>query len=161
MTRPLRLAAVTFAAALAAAGCVNMMPPEPTPLELQTLQSREYADSKQAVFSSVMSVFQDMGYTPTNADLETGFISAESAAKGGFNLLDLLIEDATVVQTRATAYIERIGDASRVRLSFVEVRRTSSEDGQSDRHDVQVLDQAVYQNAFERIEQALFLRSAN
>ncbi len=152
---------LVLATALLAGGCVNMMPPEPTPLELKTLQTREYAEDKQLVFSSVMSVFQDMGYTPTGADLETGFISAESAAQGGFSLLDLLIDDATVVQTRATAYIERIDETTHVRLSFVEVRSTSSVGGQSDRRDVQVLDPMVYQNAFERIEQAIFVRSAN
>ena len=161
MTRMPWPATLALVAAFVAGGCVNMMPPEPTPLELQTLQSREYAEDKQVVFSSVMSVLQDLGYTPTSADLETGFISAESAAQGGFNLLDLLVDDATVVQTRATAYIERIGDSTRVRLSFVEVRSTSSVGGQTDRRDVQVLDPVVYQNAFERIEQAVFVRSAN
>lgn len=152
--------AALLAAAVVSGGCVAM-PPEPTPLELQTLQSRDYDQDKQALFSSVMSVLQDMGYTPTSADLETGFISAESAAQGGFNILDLLVDDTTVVQTRATAYIERIGDSTRVRLSFVEVRSTSSVGGQADRRDVQVLDQEVYQNAFERIEQAIFVRTAN
>lgn len=153
--------AVFAFAAVVSGGCVSM-PPEPTPLELQTLQSREYAEDKQVVFSSVMSVLQDLGYTPTGADLETGFISAESVAQGGgFNLLDLLVDEATVVQTRATAYIERIGEGTRVRLSFVEVRSTSSLRGQADRRDVQVLDQEVYQNAFERIEQAIFVRSAD
>ena len=158
--RSMRHAALVLAA-FAVGGCVNMIPPEPTPLELQTLQSREFAQDKQVVFSSVMSVFQDMGYTATSADLDTGFISAESAATGGFNLLDLLSEDSTVVQTRATAYIERIGDSTRVRLSFVEVRNTSSAEGQMNRRDVQVLEQMVYANAFERIEQAIFVRSAN
>ncbi|MDE0036996.1 MAG: hypothetical protein OXU77_05445 [Gammaproteobacteria bacterium] len=160
MNRTPCLAALVLAAAAVTGGCVAM-PPEPTPLELQTLQSREYEQDKQLVFSSVMSVFQDMGYTPTSADLETGFISAESAVQGGFKLLDLLIDDASVVQTRATAYIERVGEATRVRLSFVEVRSTSSVTGQTDRRDVQVLDPMVYQNAFERIEQAVFVRSAN
>ena len=160
MNRMPCLAALALSAAVVSGGCVAM-PPEPTPLELQTLQSREYEQDKQVVFSSVMSVFQDLGYTPTGADLETGFITAESAAQGGFNLLDLLIQDSTVVQTRATAYIERIGERTRVRLSFVEVRTTSYEEGQTDRRDVQVLDPAVYQNAFERIEQAIFVRAAN
>ena len=150
-----------LACPLLAAGCATLMEPPPTPLELQALQSRDYEEEKQVVFSSVMSVFQDLGYTATNADLETGFITAESAASGGFSILDLLIEDASVVHTRATAYIERIGDETRARLSFVEVRSTSSEGGQADRHDTQVLDPAVYQNAFERIEQAIFVRSAN
>ncbi|MCY3838895.1 MAG: hypothetical protein OXH09_09680 [Gammaproteobacteria bacterium] len=155
------LATFALAAAVVSGGCVSMMPPEPTPLELLMLQSREYEEDKQVLFSSVMTVFQDMGYTPTSADLETGFISAESAAQGGFNILDLLVDDTTVVQTRATAYIERIGEGTRVRLSFVEVRSTSSVAGQTDRRDVQVLDPMVYQNAFERIEQAIFVRSAN
>ena len=142
------------------AGCVVAPYPEaPTPLELQALQSRDYDEDKQVAFGSVMSVFQDLGYTPTSADLETGFITAESVASGDFDWIALLTDTSSTVQTRATAYIEEVGERVRVRLSFVEVRSTSSEQGQAGRSDRALLDPALYENAFERIEQAIFVRS--
>lgn len=147
------------ASLLLLAGCVIPQQPPPTPLELQALQSRDYDEDKQVAFGSVMSVFQDLGYTPTSADLETGFITAESAATGDFGWISILTETTDTVQTRATAYIEQLGNRVRIRLSFVETRRISSEQGQAGRNDRPLLDPALYENAFERIEQAMFVRS--
>ena len=155
---PRPMAAV--AGLLLLAGCVIPQQPLPTPLELQALQSRDYDQDRQVAFGSVMSVFQDLGYTPTSADLETGFITAESAATGDFGWISILTDTNSTVQTRATAYIEQIADRIRIRLSFVEVRSTSSEQGQAGRNDRPLLDPALYGNAFERIEQAMFVRSA-
>ncbi|MDE0007645.1 MAG: hypothetical protein OXS50_05140 [Gammaproteobacteria bacterium] len=148
------------ASLLLVAGCVVQYEPPPTPLELQALQSRDYDEDKQVAFGSVMSVFQDLGYTPTSADLATGFITAESVATGNFDWIAVLTDTSSTVQTRATAYIEEVGEAVRVRLSFVEVRSTSSEQGQAGRSDRALLDPALYANAFERIEQAIFVRSS-
>ncbi len=149
-----------LAGALLLAGCVVApYPAPPTPLELQALQARDYDQNKQVAFGSVMSVFQDLGYTPTSADLETGFITAESVATGNFDWIAVLTDTSSTVQTRATAYIEEVGERVRVRLSFVEVRSTSSEQGQAGRSDRALLDPALYENAFERIEQAIFVRS--
>ncbi len=155
--------ALKFTTALAGllllAGCLMPQTLPPTPLELQALQSRDYDQDMQVAFGSVMSVFQDLGYTPTSADLETGFITAESTATGDFDWIGLLVDTSSVVQTRATAYIEQVGQRVRVRLSFVEVRSTSSDQGQAGRNDRALLDPTLYQNAFERIEQAMFVRS--
>ena len=147
-------------AGLLVAGCLAPQP-APTPLELQALQSRDYDDDRQVVFGSVMSVFQDLGYTPTSADLETGFITAESAATGDRSWIAILTDTSNTVQTRATAFIEQIGERVRVRLSFVEMRSTSSDQGQASRNDRPLLDPALYENAFERVEQAIFVRSGD
>jgi hypothetical protein len=152
------------------AGCT---PPGPvlTPLEIQSLQTREYDHDKAIVFASAMSVFQDLGYVVNSADLNTGLITAESPAasdRAAFParlaiLPDLMVwSDVTsVVQTRATAFIEQIGTRSRVRLNFVVTRQASSVHGQTSRQDTPILDAAVYQNAFERIENAIFVRAGN
>lgn len=60
-----------------------------------------------------------------------------------------------------TAFVEQIGDKTKVRLSFVEVKKTSWELGQTNRQDIVLLDVKLYENAFERIENALFIRSSN
>lgn len=138
--------------------------PQPTmaPLELQSLQSREYEAAKEIVFPSVISVFQDIGYTISHADFHTGLISAESSSSSDFGTAaSFWSGKVNVKQTKATAFIERIGDKTIARLSFVEVKNTSFEFGLTDRQDTPLLNAQLYQNAFEKVENAIFIRSQN
>ncbi len=150
---------LTFALTLVFVSACSVPLKVMTPLEIQSLQTREYKTSKNVVFSSVISVFQDLGYTITNADKETGLISAESAAQSN-TATKILLGISTVSQTKATGFVEKIGNVTRVRLNFVEINQTSSIYGQSDRQDTPILDAVLYQNAFEKIEAAIFLRSS-
>jgi len=143
---------------LGLSGCATNEP-KMTPLEIQSMQSRTFEHPKDVVFRSVVSVFQDLGYTLQDADLETGLVTAESAASSNA-WFRAFTGSSKVNQTRATAFIEQIGGESRVRLNFVEVEETSSSWGRDDRDDTPILDPAPYQNAFERIENAIFVRSA-
>ncbi len=164
------------AAAFTLSGCVGPQQQKPpmTPLEIQSLQTREFESPKKIVFASVVSVFQDLGYTIKNADLTTGFINAESAAQnasigpeaeifigvlGGVLGGQPAQTTQNVEQTVATAFIEEIGDRTRVRLNFVTTRQSSSAQGQNSRRDTPILDVRIYTNAFERIENAIFIRS--
>lgn len=160
------------AVGLTLAGCVvQQQKPPMTPLEIQSIQTREFESPKKIVFASVVSVFQDLGYTIKNADLNTGFINAESAAQDTASDAEIFIgvisvlggEPATttqrVEQTVATAFIEEIGNRARVRLNFVTTRQSSSAQGQNSRRDTPILDVKIYTNAFERIENAIFIRS--
>ena len=141
------------------AGCTEVANhPNLTPLEIQSLQTRDYPNEKEVVFSSVVSVFQDLGYTINNADLDTGLITAESAAQNNPGTT-FWFGYTEVKQTRATGFIERINDQTRVRLNFVETTQTDSTYGQSDRTDAPILDSDLYLNAFEKVEQAIFIRS--
>ena len=140
------------------AGCVAL-PPPPTPLQIQTVQTREYEESKQVVFASVMSVFQDLGYIVNSADIVTGFITTEGLVTGETVIFDWLIDTSHVSQTRATAFIEEVHDLTRVRLNFVETWREVTDEGESTRRDRAILDPAVYENAFDRIGNAIFVRS--
>ncbi|MEM9625922.1 MAG: hypothetical protein AAGA21_06785 [Pseudomonadota bacterium] len=160
---------------LSLAGCADLVDDEPkkpalTPLQIQSLQQRELETSKDIAFASVVSVFQDLGYTIESADLDTGFITAESLAKsdeeaGALELvLDILADeeddyDVTTKQTRATAFVEQFGDdRAKVRLSFVKTKSRSGAGGQISKKDKQILDSEVYRNAFDRIETAVFVR---
>ena len=162
------------AVGLTLAGCVvQQQKPPMTPLEIQSIQTREFESPKKIVFASVVSVFQDLGYTIKNADLNTGFINAESASQntsigpeaeifiGVIGVLGGEPATATqrVEQTVATAFIEEIGNRARVRLNFVMTRQSSSAQGQISRRDTPILDVKIYTNAFERIENAIFIRS--
>lgn len=158
----MKIANVVFAvlASIVLSGCMTTPKPTMTPLEIQSLQSREYETTKEIVFPSVISVFQDIGYTISNADMQTGLISAESAANSDF-ASKFWLGVTNVSQTKATAFVEQIGDKTRARLNFVETKKTSSGWGQSDQQDTPLLDAQLYQNAFEKIENAIFIRSQN
>lgn len=154
MTRPL----TGIAVCVVFAGCVQM-PPPPTPLQIQSVQTREYEESKQVVFASVMSVFQDLGYIVNSADLATGFITSEGLTAGENGILEWLLNATQASQTRATAFIEEVDDKTRVRLNFVESWHESRDGGQTVRRDLPILEAEVYENAFDRIENAIFVRS--
>ena len=128
-----------------------------TPLELQSLQSRDYDTTKQIAFAATMSVFQDLSYTVEAADLDTGLITASSNAQS--KRAWFLSQDYQTTQTRATAFVEEISPgSSRIRLNFVAGKLTSFELGSERKTDNQILDPATYQAAFEKIETAIFVR---
>ena len=149
-----------LAMSLLLVGCMTAPVPTMTPLEVQSLQSREYESTKEIVFPSIVSVFQDIGYTITNADIQTGLIAAESPSVSD-SASKFLLGITKVTQTKATAFVEQIGDKAKARLNFVEVQRKSSGSGQTDRQDTPVLDAKVYENAFDKIGNAIFVRSAH
>ena len=150
--------AILAAAALSLGACALYSKPQLTPLEIQAMQTREFEAQKNVVFAGTMSVFQDLGYTIQNADRDTGLITAKSVAQSSHSFWT---SDNRVTQTNATAFIERIGKITKVRLNFVESLQSSSDTGQTNRKDTPILDAAVYQNAFERIESAIFIRSGD
>jgi hypothetical protein len=138
-------------------GCASSNAPTMTPLEIQSLQSKEYEAKKELVFPSVVSVFQDLGYTIANADVASGLISAESTTQSSVGY-QILTGSSLTKQTRATGFVEQIGSKTKVRLNFVVVSQTSSGYGQSNRRDEPILDAKVYESAFEKIDSAIFLR---
>lgn len=135
--------------------------PRMTPMELQALQQKEFETSKEILFASVMSVFQDLGYTVDSADLITGFITASSATKNKTNFGEALFGVSASGNTKATAFIEKMPNGlARVRLNFLNSKVSSSLYGQSAKNDKPVLDAATYQAAWEKIDEALFVRNA-
>ncbi|MCD6056403.1 MAG: hypothetical protein K0R12_1365 [Gammaproteobacteria bacterium] len=143
-------------------GCANTSPQSTmTPLQIQSMETRDYSSSKDVVFPSVISVFQDLGYTITNASKDTGLISAESATEGSSLATKILLGVSSSSQTKATAFIEKIGNKTRVRLNFVVIEQGSSQYGQNSRADHPILDAKIYQNAFEKIDSAIFVRKSS
>ena len=131
-----------------------------TPLEIQSMQSRSYDHPKDVVFPSVMSVFQDLGYSINSADMATGLITAESTAASD-KAMKFWLGITKVSQTKANAFIEEISGQTKVRINFVITNKKSDWYGQTDREDNQVLTPEPYQNAFEKIENAVFIRSSS
>jgi hypothetical protein len=153
--------ALAVGATLTASPASAKKPPELTPMELQALQSREYQTTKDQVFPSVVSVFQDLGYQISAADVTTGFISAGSANKNKTSFLEAIAGMRSSGGSRVTAFIETMPSGlTRVRLNFMNTKNSSSAYGSSSSKDTPVLDQKTYQIAFEHVEEALFERGA-
>lgn len=135
--------------------------PEPTPMELQALQSREYETTKEQIFASAVSVFQDLGYQVSNADMTSGFVTAESAAKNKTGFWDAMGGVTASGNTRATAFVESMPNGmARVRLNFLNIKNSSGSWGRNNSEGKPILDPQTYAVAFDKIEQALFERAA-
>lgn len=147
-------------------GCETMpAQPRKTSLELQAIQAKEFETEKRVAFAAVMSVFQDIGYVVSSADFDTGFITAKSPSQStnvhSFDIKAFFeIIGTTQIFTSATAFIEQMRQGtSKIRLNFVKVRITSSAHGRQGRNDTPIEDPLLYQNAFVKIQEAIFIRS--
>ena len=135
--------------------------PQLTPMELQALQSREFETTKDNLFGAVMTVLQDLGYQVQTADVQTGFVTAVSATQNKTNFLMALGGMAASGNTKVTCFLQAMPSGmTRVRLNFLNSRNTSSAYGQNSQNDKQILDAAVYHNAWEKIDEALFVMGA-
>lgn len=137
-----------------------------TSLQIQAIQSKTFEADKSTTFKSVLSVLQDLGYVVASASLETGFITAESPTKQDTSGTAIFAaafggvrsEEKTVV----TASIEDISKIStKVRLNFVDKKARSGAYGQRAADEVAVEDAKVYNNAFEKIGEAIFIRNGS
>lgn len=140
-------------------GCASEERPNLTPMQIQSLQTKQFDTTKPIAFASVISVFQDLGYIVNTADKDTGFITANSPSESH---KDWFFTGNTYSnKTRATAFIEEIYEGNaRIRLNFVVVNQTSTAYGQGSQEGEPILDASVYQKAFARIGEAIFARSA-
>ena len=132
-----------------------------TSMELQALQSHEYETTKEILFASVVSVFQDLGYQLSNADMSSGFITASSPMKNKTSFWDALGSSSGSGNTKVTAFVEQMpGGRARVRLNFVNSKTTSGMWGASSSQDKPVLDAMTYKVAWDKIDEAVFTRTA-
>lgn len=132
-----------------------------TPMELQAIQSKEFETTKETLFASCMSVFQDIGYTIDSADVQSGFITAQSPTVNKTNFGNTLFGQAASGNTKGTAFIEQMSNGrSRIRLNFVISKSMSSAYGQNSKLDKPILDPKPYLVAWDKIDEALFVRGA-
>jgi hypothetical protein len=153
------LATGLVALAFSLGGCATTPTANLTPLEIQQIQSRSFEADYNTTFRSVVSVFQDLGYTIKSADIATGFITAESAAKSDA-ATQFWLGLAKVDQTAVTGFVEAIGNKTTVRLNFVNRVETSTGSGQQNKNETPIYDSEPYRVAFEKIENAIFVRKA-
>ena len=151
---------------LVLAGCSSshtVNEPTLSPLALQALQTREYETTKDIAFASVLSVLQDAGYIIDGADIETGFITASSPTDAKTTYDPFIWGFGKKSQlTKVTAFIESINaQTSKVRLNFVDILEKSKSYGINSRVDTPIEDSVIYENVFEEISKAIFVRQAS
>jgi len=153
MRRLIGIAGIAFMLA----GCVpsNYVPTK-TSLELQAFQTKEFETQKKIAFASTMSVFQDLGYSIVSSDIETGYISAKGPTQNEVGLGKMIMRD-----TKASAFIEELRPGkTKVRLNFVNTEEWAGAYGGKLVQDMPIEDSAVYSNAFAKIQEAIFIRTA-
>ena len=150
--------------ALLTGGCASAPPAPKSGVELQAFQAKEFESTKRAAFSATMSVFQDLGFIIDDGDYDTGLITATGPIQRDkldpgdvFAQIFAGIDTRVVTQRRATAFVEKMPSGLvRIRLNFVDnmsvLRGTP--------HSESIQDPALYQATFEKIDKAIFVRSA-
>ena len=125
-----------------------------TSLELQSIQSKEFETTKKIAFASTLSVFQDLGYIIESGDFETGLVTGKSPTKGG-----VIFGGRTQEFRRVTGFVETLRkDLAKIRINFVDVTKASSGYGMQQGVDVPVEEPKIYQEVFEKIRKAIFVR---
>lgn len=157
------LAVVAAIGILAIGGCaVQPQAPQKTSLEIQSIQSKSFETDKKVAFNSVVSVLQDLGYIIGSASLDTGFITAEGAVQNQTGFWDAMGGVRREHKTAVTASVEEMKENStRVRLNFVLRQKRSAQYGQQANDDQPIQDAKIYQNAFDKIDEAIFIRKGN
>lgn len=150
----MRISPIIFFVLVALVGCVGT-PKTKSSLELQAFQRREFDTTKDIAFKSVLSVFQDLGYSIDTADYDTGIITASSPKVSEVGWFSVTIMN----DTKATAHIEDIrNDLVSIRLTFLNREEQSSVYGAKSEKSNSVEDPRVFDNAFQKISEAIFIR---
>lgn len=152
---------VALLAALPIAGCgaPRAYQSKLDPLALQQMQTLELETSKAILFASVVSVFQDTGFTIDAADLETGMVTAKSATQSDRNFFT---GTTNALSTKASAFVEQTRPGfAKTRLNFVESTDSRGYYGGGGTHDIPIENAAYYEKVFGKIREAVFIREAN
>lgn len=163
MTFSKTMAAVTvaFAISFAAPAMGKEKDPQLSGLQLQQIQSHDIEADKSVVFSATMSVLQDAGYRIQAADLDTGLITGLGSSQGKLTYNLLWGFGKSKKTPFVSAYIEKIGASiTRIRLNFVMAKVKSNLYSSQPQDEEPILDNAVYKDAFEKLDQAVFLRQS-
>ena len=134
--------------------------PQVSSLQLQQTQSKDFEASKSIVFSAVMTVLQDAGYRIGSADKDTGLITGTASTNSNVTWMPFIGFGKSKKTPVVSAFVEdTTPNITRVRLNFVMTKYTANQYGNDSGEDP-ILDPSVYQAAFEKIDQAIFVRRA-
>ncbi len=126
-------------------------------MQIQAYQSHEFEATKRIAFDATMSILQDAGFIIESADFETGFITGKGTTQSRPDLWWGAMNE----HVKVTAFIEqRTSSLARVRLNLVESSQRKSvwNLAQDVINEAGVRDPKVYQQLFEEIGQAIFVK---
>jgi len=138
-------------------GCAA--PPKVTQsqMEIQAYQSHEFEATKRQAFDSTLSVLQDSGFIIGSADFDSGFMTGKGTSDSRYDFWWGPMNE----HVEMTAFIEqRTSSTARVRLNVVstEQRKSTWNPSQDVINQEGVRDPKVYQEIFEKIDQAIFIK---
>lgn len=126
-----------------------------TPLQLQSIQAKEFDTTKKVAFAATLSVLQDLGYIVDSASFETGLITAKSPTKNKF--VPFVGQRMSYVKT--TAFVEEItAGRTKIRTNFVNSVSTSGGYGMKTENEVPIETPDTYQDFFAKVQQGIFIR---
>ena len=152
-------------ASLLLGGCQTTAPvATKTSLEIQAVQAKMFETNLDVGFKSVVSVLQDLGYIIQTASKDTGLITAQSPTKkdesSGAVFAAIFGGVRTEGRSLVTASVEEFTPTqTRIRLNFVNKSFRSSAYGQQATDEQPVEDAKIYENAFAKIGDAVFIRT--
>jgi hypothetical protein len=138
-------------------GCAAQPKITQSQMEIQAYQSREFETTKRIAFDSTMSVLQDAGFIIESADFETGFITGKGTTQSRTAILLGTMNE----HVRMTAFVEqRTSSLARVRVNLVESSQRKSvwNETQDVINEAGVRDPETYQQLFEKVDQAIFIK---
>ncbi len=134
--------------------------PEMTALQIQEMQTKDLEADKTTTFSAVMTVLQNSGYRIGAADRETGLITGVASTNTKMTWLPFVGFGKSKKTPVVSAFIEDISPSlTKVRLSFVMTKASVNGFGGGEDEEP-ILDPAIYKDAFEKIDQAVFVRQS-
>ena len=132
-----------------------------TGLALQQLQTRHYEAEMKVAYASVLSVLQDAGYIVESADSASGLVTAKSPTESNLAFNFWYGFQNNNQTTRITAFVEPIGaENSKVRVNFVAISNKTNLYGANNQVDTPLEDPKLYENIFEKIGEAIFIRQS-
>jgi hypothetical protein len=152
-------------------GCSTPPPPSMSPLQLQEMQTHRVDADMKTTFNAVMNVLQDKNYQIVNADVNSGFIKAQSRVNNAVTLTTIdnialsipvlpKIFPGLVADYNQMSIITTIQDVdskkSTLRISMLNHERWVGSDNSSTEKDKTIEDAKAYQSMFEAIDQQLF-----
>ena len=141
----------------------DQKPVEMSGLQKQQMQTREYDAGMEIVYPAVITVVQDAGLSITTSDRTGGILTAVAPLKSK-TYYNVFYGIGKKKRTQTTSFFmePRPGNRTRVRLNITngEAKRQINGFERSDSQDT-VLDPAIYQAVFEKIDQAVFVRTAS
>lgn len=129
-----------------------------SPLALQSVQARNFETTKEIAFASVVTVLQDAGYIIDSADLFSGFVTGTSPTRAAGAKKKAKRKKT---YTKVTVFLEQLNDeTTRIRLNFVSIYEKYNLSSEHLRSDTPIVDPLIYQNTFEEISKAIFMRES-